>query len=618
MAASNGNTEVSNPLSITKDGIGNVYVGDFFSCVIRKVDVTGIISTYAGTGVCGNTGNRGPATSAEFGYSTGLAADAEGNLYVSDNLFSGLREVSAGTMTVTEIVGGAALGAGFTGDGGPASLAKLHYPGGISLDGTGNIYIADTANNRIRKIDAGTRIIHTVAGNGMGAYTGDGSATGNALNQPNSVFADVNGNLFVADQDSHLLRWVTPSGTMITYAGTVPTTNGKSSAGFSGDGGPALQAQLYYPAGISRDSSGNTYVADNYNDRIRQVTPFAGYGLSTVNLTFGTQAVGSKSIPQSILLSAVGPTMIDSIAVAAPFSETDDCAGVSLTAGQTCRINVYFQPTTTAQVTRSLTIQSNAFFALNPSSITLSGPDKGAASTLSLSGSLAFGTESLKVASPKTVTLTNSGATAATLERIYVTETTDFSIHGGTCPIGVGALAANSSCTILVNFTPQTAGSKIGNLKVESSDPASPLALSHDRYRHGGEDLVIEYRLRNNLLWPSLDDLPDYHECGLGSVYADAVDHQYRILDLELGQHLRQLAGRWSEVPIASHIQSDCGRQQYRFPNPDYQRRIESSHSSLRFSCNGCFRFGDFDRVRNHPSRDHQSGKSHRIELRPN
>src|SRR5208283_2286983 len=216
----------------------------------------------------------------------------------------------------------------------------------VALDGAGNLYFSEQngANTcRIREIVAQTGFIQTVAGDGSCGYTGDGPALGNSIYQ-SYVTADPNGNLFFSDYYNQLVRWVTPSGWMLTFGGIYNT------AGFTGDGGPALSASLYYPSGIARDSQGNTYVADEYNQRVRRITPFAGYGMSTTNLTFETQPAGTTSDFQPVAVSAIGPTTISAIAVTAGFSEIDDCVGQSLTANQTCEIDVYFAPTAASKV----------------------------------------------------------------------------------------------------------------------------------------------------------------------------------------------------------------------------------------------------------------------------
>lgn len=464
--ASSTNTDLYYPIGIGKDSKGNIYIADSENCAIREVNTSGDITTVAGGSPgalkgCGYANSS--AVDSQFYIPYGVAADAANNLYIADYDNCAIRKITASTEEVSTIAGGPTLGCGYSGDGGPAVKAQIKNPNSIALDAAGNIYFSDVNNYRVREIVAATGIIQTVAGDGAYGYTGDGPSTGNEITN-GYVTSDPNGNLFLSDTDNELLRWITPTGQMITFAGTLDT------AGFAGDGGPALKAEFYLPAQIARDSTGNTYVADEYNLRIRQVTPFAGYGLSAGNLIFETQPAGTVSDFQPVAVSAIGPITISSITTTAGFSEIDDCAGESLTTGQTCEIDVYFQPTAAGKTNGSLTIASNAFFAANPNIIRLSGTGSG----LALSGSTAFGAVPLKTPLAQTLTLTNSGA-AVTLSKIYLTTVTAFTITGGTCPVAGGPLASKATCTIIVTFNPQATGGFKSTLVVASNDPASPL-----------------------------------------------------------------------------------------------------------------------------------------------
>jgi sugar lactone lactonase YvrE len=469
--ADSATTDLNLPSGLAIDSAGNVYFADQSNCAIREVvKATGDITTVAGGSPgllkgCGFSGDGGTAVNAQFNNPDSVALDVAGNMYVADFYNCAIRKIAVGTHTVSTIAGGPTLGCGYAGDGGPAIKAKLSSPSGLSLDGAGNIYFADQGNNRIREIVAGLGIIQTVAGDQFAGYTGDGLALNSALNSPAFTTADPNGNVFFGDTNNQIVRWVTPSGTMITIAGTA------ASGGFSGDGASALAAKLDEPEGVSRDINGNTYVADYYNYRIRKISAFAGYGLSTAAISFGDQPAGTLSDFQAIVVSAVGPTTISNITSSSSnFFEIDDCVGVALKANQNCEIDVYFNPAATGSFRGTLTIASNAFFALNPNTIAL----KGTATGMTLTGSLAFGAVALNGTLAKTVTLKNTGVQVS-LKKIYVTETTDFSITGGTCPVNGGTLATGASCTVTVTFNPKTAGSKKSTLVITSSDPASPL-----------------------------------------------------------------------------------------------------------------------------------------------
>lgn len=259
--------QLNSPTCVTIDRSGNVYIADFFNNRIRKVSTFGIITTFAGTGTSGFSGDGGAATAAQLSRPQGLCVDTADNIYLSDSYTSVVRKVSPSGI-ITSIAGTGANG--YNGDGISATAAKLYNPFGLWADKLGNLYIADQNNHRIRKVDAlGT--ITTVAGNGSAGSTGDGSAATLAkLNTPFGVFADSVGNIFVADQWNAVIRKVSSSGTITRFAGT-------GSAGYSGDGGPATAASLNYPSNLFMKSSGDFLIADHNNNRIRKVhTPNTG------------------------------------------------------------------------------------------------------------------------------------------------------------------------------------------------------------------------------------------------------------------------------------------------------------------------------------------------------
>lgn len=247
------------PNGVVVDAEGNILIS---ACIrIRKVDTLGIITTIAGT-TGGYSGDGGPATSAEL-ESDAMAVDVTGNLYISDEYHNVIRKIN--TAGIISTIAGVSGGIGdFSGDGGPAIAAKLHDPVGIAIDAFGNLYIADSFNNRIRKVNV-FGVITTIAGNGNGGFSGDGGiATSASLNTPVGITVDSERNLYIADWQNNRIRKVTPSGIISTVAG-----NG--TAGYSGDGGQATATALNNPSGVACDSYGNLYIADVMNNRVRMV-----------------------------------------------------------------------------------------------------------------------------------------------------------------------------------------------------------------------------------------------------------------------------------------------------------------------------------------------------------
>jgi hypothetical protein len=240
----------------------------------------GYISTIAGTGVAGHTGDGGPAISAKLGITFGIVIDAAGNIIFADNGNNAIRKVTASTGIITKVAGTYYTYNGtswyYGGDGGLATSAYLAYPFGVALDTAGNIYIADNLNNVIRKITVSTGIITTVAGDGSffpgyWPFCGDGGpATDAQLNDPWDVATDRAGNIYIADRGNNVIRKVTVS------TGIISTVAGNGTAGYSGDGGQATSAKLNGPDGIILDSLGNMYISDDYNNVIRKVTKSTG------------------------------------------------------------------------------------------------------------------------------------------------------------------------------------------------------------------------------------------------------------------------------------------------------------------------------------------------------
>jgi hypothetical protein len=298
------------PSGVAVDSTGNLYIGDTVNNRIRKVS-DGVITTVAGNGTFGFSGDNGPATVAQLDSIGRVAVDSAGNLYIADTYTDRIRKVSNGV--ITTVAGNGATG--FSGDGALATSAQLYRPEGVAVDSAGNLYIADAGNNRIRRVSNG--MITTVAGNGTAGFSGDGGpATSAQLWFPTSAVVDRTGNLYIADLNNHRIRNVSngvittvagngvlgggdngpataaqiaPSGVGVDLAGDlyiadadnrvrmvsngiITTIAGNGTLGFSGDNGPATNAQLASPTGVAVDSANNLYIADFGSFRVREVS----------------------------------------------------------------------------------------------------------------------------------------------------------------------------------------------------------------------------------------------------------------------------------------------------------------------------------------------------------
>ena len=250
------------PSALAIDSAGNLYFVDRDTYRVRKVDAAGQVSTIAGSGLAGFSGDGGPATSARLGDRVeGLAVDGEGNIYIADTGNYRIRKVDRSGI-ISTIAGTGSFRTG--GDGGPARVAGLTAIGGLAVDAVGNLYVADTWDDRVRRIDT-NGIISTVAGTGDAGRSGDaGPAIDARLDKPKGVAVGPAGNIYIADTDNHVVRRVDASGTITTIAGT-------GDRGYSGDGGPATDAVLSEPQAVAVDAVGNVYIADTANGIVRRV-----------------------------------------------------------------------------------------------------------------------------------------------------------------------------------------------------------------------------------------------------------------------------------------------------------------------------------------------------------
>ena len=291
-------SQLHGPSGVAVDDSGSVYIADTDNHCIRKVS-GGIISTVAGNGTPGFSGDNGPAASAQLRYPAGIAVDSAGGLYIADTYNQRIRKVSGGV--IATMSGNGTVGSG--GDNGPALSAQLNYPNGVAVDSTGDLYIADTYNHRIREVSSGT--IATVAGNGTAGYSGDNSpAAGAHLNYPEGVAVDSAGNLYIADTNNNCIREVS--------SGAIATVAGSGGNVYGGDGGPAISAQLNAPPGVAVDSAGNLYIAD-YNNRIRKVSNGVIATVAGGASSFGDNgpAIGAELFrPYGVAVDAAGNSYI--------------------------------------------------------------------------------------------------------------------------------------------------------------------------------------------------------------------------------------------------------------------------------------------------------------------
>ena len=265
---------LSTPQGAAVDAANNIYISEAGNQRIRKVDAYGYISTFAGNGTAGYAGDGGPATSASLNYPNGMAMDPAGGLLVADSGNARIRRIGPDGI-ITTVAGNGAKGAG--GDGGAATNASLNYPEGVDVDAQGDIFIADMGNNRVREVDT-NGIITTIAGSGAYAFSGDGGPAINAaLNQPIDVHPDNHGNVFIVDSHNNCIRMIDTNGIINTIAGR------GGGIGYTGDGIPATYAYMNTPWNIVFDSAGNYYLSDSSNQRVRKVVPPPGGPVWNIN-----------------------------------------------------------------------------------------------------------------------------------------------------------------------------------------------------------------------------------------------------------------------------------------------------------------------------------------------
>lgn len=337
------------PSAIAYDSQGNLYIAETSNNVIRRVDTAGNITTIAGTGAQGYSGDNGPATTARLDSPQGLAFDAN-NLFISDTHNHRIRKLDLTTGIITTVAG---TTAGFSGDNGPANAAQLSLPTALAVDANHNLYIADTQNHRIRKLAITTGIITTIAGNGTQGFSGDdGPATAATIDSPAGLAIDSAGDLYISDTHTHRVRKITAA------TGIITTIAGTGTPGFSGDSQPASGATLDLPHGLSIDAAGNLYIADTENHRIRRIdavtgaiTTVAGTGTQTFSGDSGPAILAMLNSPRGVTLSSTGLlTFTDTANQRVRQVDTQPTAVIHTVAGLT------LTPATSLSVTASATM----------------------------------------------------------------------------------------------------------------------------------------------------------------------------------------------------------------------------------------------------------------------
>ncbi len=434
------------PLGIAADGAGNLYVAECLGARVRKITPAGMIMTVAGNGVSGYGGDGGPAISAQLACPHGVAVDASGTLYIADTGNHRLRKVGPDG-TISTIAGNGVQG--FSGDGGPAINAQLYSPTSLAMDASGDLFIADTGNNRIREISKGGAI-STVAGCADSSHfsSDDGQpATAALLSGPQGVAVDASGNLYIAETQGNHVRRVSPDGVISTIAGSalyryLAYFDGNLDIflhGYTGDAGPSASARLGSPYGLAVDSSFNVYVADLPNAAVRMLQPspignaasvlpgpiaagemvtLEGSGLGPADLTVNPpDAAGAVS-------SEIAGTQVLFDGVAAPVlytSATQVAALVPAIAGSQANVEVRYQGATAAQFTVPVAASAPALFTFDSSGRGLAAALDQDHSYNSFTSSASLG-DTVKIfatglgASPSAVTVTIGGVPAEILE----------------------------------------------------------------------------------------------------------------------------------------------------------------------------------------------------------
>ena len=523
-------TQLCGPNSVAVDEAGNVYIAEQQENVVKKLDTSGNITTFAGmenNGAGSYSGDNGPATVANLSQPMGIALDAFGNVYISDSGNGRIREVNAATGTITTFVGG---GSGQYFNGGTGTAVVLS-PAGIAFDPSGNLYIAEPSQQIVVKVTslgaaslfAG---VQASAGAGTAGYNGDNiQATTAELNFPTSVATDRNGNVYIADSQNYRVRYINEN----FEAGMISTYAGDGTKGDTGDGGSATSAEIN-PLSIAMNEGGDVFLSDGTTirkvDASGNINTFAGGGTGGLGgpataallqgvgqpgvdnngdllipisetpevlsagptgiLQFASQGVGTTSAPMTITVENTGNNYLEftnsTYTAANGFSVTggtcEEETDGGWAPGQTCTLTVTFTPSATGAQTGAVSVPTNA--NASPSSIALQGTGTAAATVpmaMLAPSTLSFGNEVVNnTTAIQTITLSNTGSAVLDISGITISGTSsgDFA-ETTTCG---ETLAASMSCTISVTFTPSSIANFAATVSVADNAAGSPQTVT--------------------------------------------------------------------------------------------------------------------------------------------
>jgi hypothetical protein len=454
-----------------------------------------LLNVYAGSGAanCSGTGNGGAATSAPLGEPTAVAADSLGNVYIADQACNVVRKVTPAGV-ISNFAGISSFGGGFSGDGGQATSAELNVPLDVAVDGSNNVYIADYSNHRIRVVNAATGVITTFAGDGNGFFNG-GPRASTPISGPTGLAFDPQGNLYFATGFQHLVGKINTSGTVSLFAGEQVTSGsnaGEGIPGYTGDGGLAIDATLDDPQAVASDQLGNIYIADYNNNVIRMVntsgiiTTYAGNG------TAGYMGDGGPALSAELLAAGVSADLAGNLYISSgsttsistlppPVVRKVDTSGnittyvgsgSGSTGGSATGDQLGVPGIARVDLYGDLIVPTIPFMGGEPTQVDAAGPQ----------GILQFGNQNVGITSnPMTLTLVNTGNATLTFSSIAGSNfgdgagiiTGDFAVaSGGTCTYST--LAPGATCTLNVTFTPATMGALTGTITFATNSPSTP------------------------------------------------------------------------------------------------------------------------------------------------